>query len=107
MKRREFITLLGGAVIAWPLTARAQQPAKRRRVGVLMNLAANDPLSSFETATFVSGLQERGWILGDNLQIEYRWGAGDAILYRRYAAELVAFAPDVILASGATTIAPL
>ena len=78
-----------------------------RRIGALMNLGADDPLAQIEVAGFVGGLQERGWTLGGNLQIEYRWGAGDANLYRKYAAELVALAPDVILAVGGTTVGAL
>src|SRR5450759_4559729 len=70
----------------------------RCRIGALMNLAADDPLAQIDVAGFVGGLQERGWSLGGNLQIEYRWGTGDENLYRKYAAELVALAPDVILA---------
>jgi putative tryptophan/tyrosine transport system substrate-binding protein len=107
MRRREFITLLGGAAATWPLVARAQQPDRVRRVGVFMNLAADDPESSVEMAAFVDGLQERGWTLGGNLQIEYRWGAGDSKLYHRYAAELVALMPDVTLASGGTAVGAL
>jgi putative tryptophan/tyrosine transport system substrate-binding protein len=107
MQRREFITLLGGAAVAWPLTARAQQADRVRRIGVFMNLAADDPESSVEMAAFVGGLKDRGWTLGDNLQIEYRWGAGDSKLYRKYAAELVALAPDVFLAAGGTTVGAL
>ena len=105
MKRREFITLLGGAA-AWPLAARAQQAAMRR-IGALMNLGADDPLAQIEVAGFVGGLKERGWTLGGNLQIEYRWGAGDANLYRKYAVELVALAPDAILAIGGTAVGAL
>src|ERR1700690_2075072 len=107
MRRREFITLLGGTVAAWPLAARAQQGDRVRRIGVLMNLAADDPESSKEMTAFLGGLQELGWTLGGNLQIEYRWGAGDSKLYRRYAAELVALMPDVTLASGGTTVGAL
>ena len=102
MKRREFITLLGGAAAAWPLAARAQQGERMRRIGVLMNLAADDPQSPVRIATFLLGLQELGWTDGRNLRIDYRWGAGDPDRYRRYAAELVALAPDVILAVGAS-----
>ena len=97
MKRREFITLLGGAAAAWPLAARAQQPERMRRIGVLMYLAADDPDSPARVAAFARGLQELGWIDGRNIQIDYRWGAGDADRIRNYAAELVALAPDVIL----------
>src|SRR5262245_9520743 len=106
MRRREFITLIGGAA-AWPIVVRAQQPDPVRRVGALMNTAANDPQSSAETAALVGGLQERGWRLGGNLQIEYRWGAGDANLYQKYAAELAALAPDVLLAAGGTAAGAL
>src|SRR5262245_39995214 len=106
MRRREFITLIGGAA-AWPIVVRAQQPDPVRRVGALMNTAANDPQSSAETAALVGGLQERGWRLAGNLQIEYRWGTGDANLYQKYAAELVALAPDVLLAAGGTAAGAL
>jgi putative ABC transport system substrate-binding protein len=87
--------------------ARAQQPERVRRLGVLENKSANDPVSPKEMTALLGGLQERGWTLGSNLQIEYRWGAGDANLYRKYAAELVALAPDVILAVGGTTVGAL
>ncbi len=107
MKRREFITLLGGAAAAWPVAAHSQQPERMRRIGVLMNLAANDPEGSIELAAFIGGLQERGWTLGSNFQIEYRWGAGDGNLYRKYAAELAALAPDIIMAIGGTAVGAL
>jgi putative ABC transport system substrate-binding protein len=103
LKRREFITLLGGA--AWPLAARAQQPDRMRRIGLFMNLASDDAEGQARNAAFLQGLQEAGWAVGRNVRIEYRWGAGDAELFRRYAAELVALAPDVILASGASMYA--
>ena len=99
MKRREFITLLGGAAAAWPLAARAQQAERMRRIGVLMALAADDPEGQARLAAFVQGLQQLGWTDGRNVQIDYRWGAGDAERIRRYAAELAALAPDVILAA--------
>jgi len=105
MKRRAFITLLGGAAAAWPLAARAQQPNRMRRIGVFMNLASDDAEGQARNAAFLQGLQEAGWAVGRNVRIEYRWGAGDAELFRRYAAELVALAPDVILASGASMYA--
>ena len=97
MQRREFITLLSGAAAAWPLAARAQQGRMRRRVGVLMNLAADDPESTARVTAFAQGLQESGWTIGRNVQIDTRWAAADADLFRRYAAELVALAPDIIL----------
>jgi putative ABC transport system substrate-binding protein len=106
MKRREFITLLGG-VAAWPLAARAQQPEQMRRIGVLTNLVADDPEAQARVGAFLQGLQELGWAVGRNMRIEYRWGAGDADRTRGYAAELVALAPDVILTSGASALAPL
>jgi putative tryptophan/tyrosine transport system substrate-binding protein len=100
MRRREIITLLGGGAAAWPLAARAQQPAKVRRVGVLMGLAADDPEAQSRLAAFHQGLQQSGWAIGDNLRIEHRWAAGDPERMRRYAAEFVALAPDIILAPG-------
>ncbi|MFZ0262992.1 MAG: ABC transporter substrate-binding protein [Pseudolabrys sp.] len=100
MQRREFITLLGGAAAAWPLAARAQQPERVRRIGVLSGLAVNDPESKPRTAAFIEGLQQLGWTVGRNVQIEYRWGAGNADNIRKYATELAALAPDVILVTG-------
>jgi putative ABC transport system substrate-binding protein len=102
MKRREFITLLGGVAAAWPLAARAQQAERMRRVGALMNLAADDPDASLHVAAFSQGLQERGWIVGRNIRIDWRWGADDRDRHRAYATELVALAPDVLLTAGAT-----
>ena len=101
MKRREFITLLGGAAAAWPLAARAQQADRIRRVGVLMHLAADDPEGQARHAAFLQGLQQSGWIAGRNVRIDTRWGASEADR-RRYAEELVALAPDAILASNST-----
>jgi putative tryptophan/tyrosine transport system substrate-binding protein len=98
VKRREFITLLGGAAAAWPLTARAQQGERVRRIGVLMHLAADDPEGQARHAAFLQGLEQSGWSAGRNVRIDTRWGASEADR-RRYAAELVALAPDVILAS--------
>ena len=106
MRRREFITLLGGAA-AWPFAARAQQPERIRRIGVLTNLVADDPESQARVGAFLQGLQEFGWAVGRNVRIDYRWGGGDADRTRRYAVELVALAPDVILTSGSTALAPL
>ena len=107
MKRRDFITLLGGAAAAWPLAARAQQGERVRRVGVLMNLTADDPESSARVTAFAQGLQQLGWTVGRNLQIDYRWGAVDADRAGRYAPELVALAPDVVLASGTSAVVAL
>jgi putative ABC transport system substrate-binding protein len=104
MKRREFITLLGGAA-AWPIGARAQE--RVRRIGVLMNIAADDPQAQSRIEAFLQGLQPLGWTVGRNLQIDVRWAAADADLFRRYATELVALAPDVILASTNSAVAPL
>src|SRR6516165_9923267 len=107
MKRRDFITLLGGAAAAWPLAARAQQPERMRRIGVFMPLAADDKQAQARLAAFLQGLQERGWSDGRNVRIEYRWGLGDQDRLRKYAAELVSFAPDVILAAGSLAVASL
>jgi putative ABC transport system substrate-binding protein len=106
MRRREFITLIGGAA-AWPLAARAQQRERMRRVGVLTNLASDDPDAQARLGAFLQGLQEFGWVIGRNVRIDYRWGAGNADRTRNYAAELVALVPDVILTSGVTALAPL
>ena len=100
MKRREFITLLGGAAAAWPLAARAQQGQRVRRIGVLMSVAADGPEGQARLAAFRRGLQQLGWTDGRNVNMDIRWGAGDAERTRKYAAELVALGPDVILASG-------
>jgi putative tryptophan/tyrosine transport system substrate-binding protein len=108
MKRREFITLLGGAAAAWPLAARAQQRERMRRIGVLVsNLPAEDPEWQARGNAFVQALQERGWSDGRSVRIEYRWGLGDPERLRKYAAELVALAPDVILAGGGSAVGPL
>jgi len=107
MQRRSFITLLGGAVAAWPLAARAQQPDRMRRVGVLMNLAADDPVSQARMNAFVQALQQSGWTDGVNVRIDTRWAAADPERFRRYATELVALAPDVILASTSPSVAEL
>ena len=106
MRRREFITLLGAAA-AWPLAARAQQGERMRRIGVLMNLAADDAEGQARLAAFRQGLQQLGWIEGRNAHLDIRWGAGDAERFRRYAAELVALAPDLILAASGSTMPPL
>ena len=106
MRRREFIALIGG-VAAWPLAARAQQPGRMRRIGVLMNVAADDPEAQARNVAFLHGLREFGWTEGRNVRVDHRWAAGDADRLRRYAAELVALAPDVVLASGTSTVGPL
>jgi putative tryptophan/tyrosine transport system substrate-binding protein len=106
MRRREFLGILGGAA-AWPLAVRAQQPDRMRRIGVLMDMALDDADSSPRTAAFLRGLQQLGWTDGRNVRIETRWAAGNADLQRRYAAELVALAPDVILATASPTVAAL
>jgi putative tryptophan/tyrosine transport system substrate-binding protein len=107
MKRRTFMTLLGSAVAAWPLGARAQQADRMRRVGVLHTPAADDPDGQARNVAFLQGLQQLGWTDGRNVRIDLRWAAGDPELTRKYTAELVALAPDVILASGSATVGPL
>jgi len=106
MRRREFISLLGSAAAAWPFAARAQQGERMRRIGVLVAVA-DDPEGQARIAAFLQGLQQLGWAEGRNLQIDTRWGAGDADRFRKYAAELVALAPDVILAAGGAVVPPL
>jgi putative ABC transport system substrate-binding protein len=106
MKRRQFITLLGAAA-AWPLAARAQQPARIRRIGVLNATPADDPESQRRMTALVQGLQKLGWTDGRNMLIETRWGAGDSERLRRYAAELIALAPDVIVAVTTSSMVPL
>ena len=107
MRRREFITLFGVAALAGPRAARAQQADRVRRVGVLMSRGAGDPEEQARFAGFLQGLQKLGWTDGRNVRIDYRWAAADADRSRTYAAELVALAPDVILASGSTSVAAL
>jgi putative ABC transport system substrate-binding protein len=107
MRRREFIAAIGGAAVGWPLAPRAQQRDRMRRIGVLMALAADDPTGQARFVAFVQALQELGWTDGRNVRIDTRWAAGDAERFRRYAAELVALAPDVILASGGTGVGAL
>jgi ABC-type uncharacterized transport system substrate-binding protein len=107
LKRREFITLFGGAAATWPLAARAQQTERMRRIGVLMNFTSDDPQSQDRLAAFVQGLQELGWTVGRNLQIDYRWGAGNVERYRTFAAELVALTPDVLVTVGAPAVEAL
>src|SRR5262245_41163204 len=106
LHRREFITLLGGAAAAWPLAARAQGE-RMRRVGVLIGGAGTDSVFRAQSAAFLQGLQQLGWTDGVNVRIDYRWGAGNADAIRKYSAELVALAPDVILVSGTASVGPL
>jgi ABC-type uncharacterized transport system substrate-binding protein len=107
MRRREFITLLSGVATAWPLMARAQQPERIRRIGVLLPSTSDDAEYQVRQATFLQALQQLGWSGGRNVLIDTRWAAGDANLIRKYAAELIALAPDVILTSGSATMGPL
>jgi len=107
MKRRGFITLVGGAVAAWPFAAQAQPGERVRRIGVLMSTAADDPEGRTRIAALLQGLQQLGWIVGRNVQIEYRWTAGAPERVRNYATELVALAPDVIVTGGASYVAAL
>jgi ABC-type uncharacterized transport system substrate-binding protein len=108
MRRREFITLLGGAVIAWPFVARAQQGERMRRIGVLAGGAvATDADTQERNAAFAKSLQELGWVIGRNVQIDFRYGVGNAANVRKYAEELVALGPDVVLVSGASALAAL
>ena len=107
MQRREFITLVGGAVAAWPLASRAQQPERVRRIGMLNSLAEDDPESVTRRAAFEQAMKELGWTIGGNLRIDYRRARNDFELIRRFAAELVALAPDVILTSGSVVVEPM
>jgi putative tryptophan/tyrosine transport system substrate-binding protein len=107
MRRREFITLLGGAATGWPLAARAQQAERIRRIGVLMGQAADDQQGQARSTAFLQTLQSLGWVDGRNAQIDVRWGAGNSEEIRRQALELVTLRPDVIVASGSATVSPL
>ena len=106
LRRREFIAALGGAA-AWPLVARGQQRERMRRIGVLMNFAADDPLSPPNIAAFLQGMAELGWTDRRNVVIDYRWAAGEADRYRKFATELVELSPDVIVAAGVPSAAAL
>src|SRR5262245_1190155 len=106
IRRRKFLATLGGAA-AWPLAARAQQRERVRRIGVLMNLASDDAEGQARLAAFHQGLQQLGWTVGGNVQIDYRWAAGNADYFRKFAAELIALAPDVILSTGSPSVAAL
>jgi putative tryptophan/tyrosine transport system substrate-binding protein len=99
LKRREFVTLIGG-VAAWPITARAQQPERMRRIGVLILYPENDPEGQLRATAFRQGLEKFGWVAGRNIQIDFQWGLGNADWIRSAAAQLPQLAPDVILANG-------
>jgi putative ABC transport system substrate-binding protein len=107
MRRREFITLLGGAAAAWPLTARAQQGERMRRIGILLPAAADDAVFQARVGAFLQGLALLGWTIGRNVRIDTRWATTNVAEIRRHAAELAALAPDVILATGDSTVPPL
>jgi putative tryptophan/tyrosine transport system substrate-binding protein len=108
MKRREFITLVGGTVIAWPLAARAQQPERMRRIGVMMGYAKGDREGQVRIAAFLEGLQKLGWAEGRNIRIDYRWAApDDAKSLQRFAKELVAVQPELIFSSNTPSTASL
>jgi putative ABC transport system substrate-binding protein len=107
MRRREFITLLGGAAAAWPFAARAQEADRMRRIGVLMLYPENDPEGQVRAVAFQRGLENLGWTVGRNIQIKYVWGMGDAEWARAAAAGLLRAAPDVILANGSSVVRPI
>ncbi|MGA8933574.1 MAG: ABC transporter substrate binding protein, partial [Pseudolabrys sp.] len=107
MQRREFITLLSGAVAAWPLAARAQQDGRVRRVVVLLGATADNPDFQTWVGAFLQGLQQSGWSIGQNVRVDVRWAGSNRASIRKHAAELAALAPDVILAHGASTVGPL
>jgi putative tryptophan/tyrosine transport system substrate-binding protein len=107
MRRREFITLIGGGAVAWPLAAHAQQLHRIRHLGVLMGFPQNDPRSSRSVTVFTKSLEHLGWVEGKNIRTDYRFGAGDPALFKTYAAELVGLAPDAILASTVGAVAAL
>jgi putative tryptophan/tyrosine transport system substrate-binding protein len=107
MRRRDFIKVVAVSAAGWPLAARAQKSSSVRRVGVLMSAASDDSLGQAWSAAFAQGLQQLGWEIGNNIRIDYRWGAGDTERFRKYAAELVAFSPDVILGTAASIVRAL
>jgi putative tryptophan/tyrosine transport system substrate-binding protein len=107
MRRREFITLMGSAVAAWPLAARAQHEERVRRIGVLDTLSADDPEAQTRNGAFLQGLQQLGWTIGHNVRVDTRWSGGNAGTMRKNVTELVALAPDVILATGTPSLVPL
>ena len=107
MRRREFISLVGGAVAAWPLVVHAQQPERVRRIGILLATTADDAEFQAWVGAFLQALALLGWTIGRNVRIDTRWATANAVEIRRHAAELAALAPDVILAHGASTVGPL
>ena len=107
IKRREFVSLLGGATVAWPFAALAQKPDRPRRIGVLMSLGENDPEGRAQLSGFTQGLADLGWSNGSNLRMEVRWGGGDVVRMQTFAKELVALQPDLILAQGTPVTAAL
>jgi putative ABC transport system substrate-binding protein len=107
VKRRDFITMLGGAAAVWPLAARAQQPDRMRRIGVLLPGTSDDADFRARLGAFLQGLALLGWTIGRNVRIDIRWATANATEVRRHAAELAALAPDVILAHGASSVGPL
>ena len=102
--RREFITLLGGAVVAWPLAARAQQPERVRRVGMILPAITQDDAFQDRIGAFLQGLQEAGWSIGRNVRVDTRWATNNPTEIRRQAGELAALAPDVVVAFAASTV---
>ena len=107
MRRRDFITLLGGVAVGWPLAARAQQPERIRRIGALMNFRSNATEGQARIAAFIQALQKLGWNEGSNVRTDVRWAGDDTERYRRYSEELVELKPDVILASASPSVAAL
>jgi putative tryptophan/tyrosine transport system substrate-binding protein len=106
MRRRDFIKVVG-SVVTWPLAARAQQPEQMRRIGVLINLAADDPESAARITAFAQGLEKFGWTVGRNVRIDYRWAAGDTRRFQKYAEELVALEPNILLAAATPSVLAL
>jgi putative tryptophan/tyrosine transport system substrate-binding protein len=104
MRRREFITLIGRAAVAWPLAARAQPADRMRRIGVLLPATADDPVWQTRFGAFLQGLEQSGWTIGHNVRIDTRWATTDAADVRKHAAELAARAPEVVLAYGTSTM---
>jgi putative ABC transport system substrate-binding protein len=107
MRRRDLVKGIVGSTVGWPLAARAQQPERVRRIGVLLPATADDAEFQARVGAFLQGLQQSGWSIGRNVRIDTRWATTNAAEIRRHAAELVALAPDVILASGTSTVGPL